>query len=120
MVDSVIDCRVEKQKERRRCQANFVFDLAIHLGKQMAQVLKLIELRKGFDSCPSTDGTALLLSAADFCLCLIPPLLLPVADALLLDLDLSPSSWEKALPWALPPAGLKLLGPDWWVLASWN
>ena len=58
VVGSDFDCRVEKQKVRRRFQAKSDLDCKIHRGKQMAQVVKLIVSRRGFGSSPSGDETA--------------------------------------------------------------
>jgi hypothetical protein len=62
VVGSVFDCRVEKQKERFKIQAKSDLDCKIHLGKDMAHVVKLIEPLRGFDTGPSEVETADMLT----------------------------------------------------------
>ena len=65
------------EKDLSKAQEKGVFVASIHLGRQMAQVAKLIVPSKGFDSSPL--GMLLKLLEADFsptnveCLTLLPP-----------------------------------------------
>lgn len=64
VVDSPLDCGVEKLKERRRCQAKSHLVFKIQRGKQMAHLGKSIESVSGFGSCPAAAETFVLLGCA--------------------------------------------------------